>query len=266
MRVIAAIDNSAAARPVLGAAGALARLFEASVEALHVREDGDEVARAEAEAAGVPLRTEPDPPVDTIVEAGRAGDVAAMVLGVRGTPGGKRPAGHTALEVITSLGKPVAVVPPVASVASAPFRVVVPLDATAGTAAAVRIAIEAACRADLEVVVAHVFDEAHLPMFDEQPQHETEAWVREFLTRYCPGAKDRARVEIRVGAPEREILSVIEDAGGDLVAVGWSQDLSPGRASVVRELLRWSEVPVLLLPVPAEVSGGPIGGLAGTGP
>jgi nucleotide-binding universal stress UspA family protein len=260
MKVIAAIDNSAAAGPVLKVAAAVARLFHADVEALHIREDGDEVARAEADAAGVPLRIAHDPTVDAIVEAGRADEVAALVVGARGTPGGRRPAGRTALDVITTVLKPVVVVPP-AGLMPLPFsRVLVPLDATLAAGAAVESALRAATRADLEIVVAHVFEESALPMFEEQPQHETEAWVREFLARYCPGIRGRARMEVRVGTPEQEILGVIVEEACDLVAVGWSQDLSPGHASVVRELLRWSQVPVLLLPVPAKV---PAGGIEG---
>ena len=40
-------------------------------------------------------------------------------------------------------------------------------------------------------------------------------------------------------------------AGADLIALGWSQDLTPDRAAVVREVLTRSEVPVLLLPCAA---------------
>ena len=39
--VLAAIDNTAAARPVLAAAVAFADLLDAEVEAVHAREDGD---------------------------------------------------------------------------------------------------------------------------------------------------------------------------------------------------------------------------------
>ena len=47
-RVIAALDNSLAAGTVLATAANLARLFGADVEALHVGENGDRIARDEA--------------------------------------------------------------------------------------------------------------------------------------------------------------------------------------------------------------------------
>jgi nucleotide-binding universal stress UspA family protein len=57
-RVIAAIDDSAASHPVLDAALALAGMFDARLEAIHVREgDGAHVARAIAAAGGVAFRS-----------------------------------------------------------------------------------------------------------------------------------------------------------------------------------------------------------------
>lgn len=52
-RVIAALDNSPAARAVLATAGNLAELFDADVEALHVGDDRDGIAFDAASAAGV---------------------------------------------------------------------------------------------------------------------------------------------------------------------------------------------------------------------
>jgi hypothetical protein len=43
-----------------------------------------------------------------------------------------------------------------------------------------------------------------------------------------------------------------------MIALGWSQDLAPDRAAVVREVLTRTDVPVLLLPCTA--AGRPITG------
>lgn len=111
-KVISALDNSPAARAVLATAGNLARLFAAEVEALHVGEDGDASARQAAEQAGLELRRVDGPIVNALVDAAAAEDVAALVVGTRRFPVGGRPVGTTALDVITSLLKPVVVVPP----------------------------------------------------------------------------------------------------------------------------------------------------------
>ena len=252
--LLAALDNSTAARPVLEAAMVLADLFGATVQALHVAEDGDGKARALAAAAGVPIRTVKDPTVRSLVEAAQAKEVAALVLGVRGTPMGPRPAGGTALAVIKSLGKPLVVVPPDLPVPYRPTSILVPLDATTATATALRRTIELSCAGNLVVVLLHVHTEECLPMFSDQPQHETEAWIEEFVARYSPRGLDLVSVELRVGEPSEQVLAVTGEVGAGLIALAWAQDLSPGRAAVVREVLRRSRVPVLLVPARREIA------------
>lgn len=255
-RLLAAIDNSAAAGPVLRAAIALASVLEVEVEAIHVLEDGDRTARAVAEAAGVKLRIIRGPTVASLADAAQSDDVTAVVLGARGTPGGRRPAGRTALELVTSLGKPVLVVPPELPEGHALQPLLVPLDATLATARAVEETIELACRCDLDVVILHVYEERSLPLFNDQPQHETEAWIREFVARYCPRPIEELRVELRVGQPSEHVLDVATNIHAGVIVLGWAQDLAPGRAHVVREVLARSKVPVLLIPATPSIHRG----------
>jgi len=247
-KVLAAVDNSAAARPVLAAAAAIAELLEAEVEGIHVREDGDRTARTAAEAGGVTLRAVRGPVIGALVRAAEQEDVAAIAVGARGTSVGRRPAGHVALELIVSVRKPVLVVPPQAPAPLALRQILVPLNGTRVTTAALASTIELARGSDVDVIVLHVHDHVSVPLFGEQPQHELEAWAREFLARHAPHL-ERVRLEVRTGIPAAEVLRVARDAEADLVALGWAQDLSEGRAAVVREVLERSEVPVLLVPV-----------------
>lgn len=248
-RVIAAIDNTAAAQAVLAAGTTIAELFEATLEAVHVRDDGARTARAAAAAAGLALREVNGPVVRALVSEARRRDVAALVVGARATPAGRRPAGHIALEVITAATTPVAVVPPDPRRPSGLERLLVPLDGTSSTARALEGVIEIACRHNVDVVVMHVRDEASLPPFSDQPQHEADAWEREFMARYC--SAPTARAELRVGVPAPAVVAMAAEAEADVVALGWRQDLTPGRAAVVREVLERSRVPVLLVPMQA---------------
>jgi nucleotide-binding universal stress UspA family protein len=249
-KVLAAIDNSAAAKPVLATAAQIAGLYEADVEAVHVRQNGDRTVRAAADAAGLSLRTLTHSVVGALARAGRDEEVEAMVVGARGTHAGRRPAGHVALRLIVSLDKPVIVVPPEGRPATDLRRVLVPLDGTRETAAALDRVVRLARRHDLEVVVLHVRGDDSLPRFDDQPQHEADAWSEEFLARYCPDCD--VRFEQRVGIPGEHVLGVAEETDADLIALGWSRNLSPGRAQVVREALDRSRVPVLLVGIPAD--------------
>jgi nucleotide-binding universal stress UspA family protein len=245
--VLAAVDNSLAARPVLATARALAALLDAQPQALHIQTNGDRTASSTAEAAGVPLKTLAGPVIERLVEAGETDDVVALVVGARSTPGG-RLLGATATAVATALLKPVVVVPPEAQPETL-RRVLVPLEASLPAARAPRAILELAPDATIDVYALHVLEEDAIPLFTDQPQHEHTAWTQEFLARYCPWGVGSVRLETRVGRTEDLVPLVAHESHCDLVALGWARELAPGRASVVRATLEQSRVPVMLVPV-----------------
>ena len=243
-RVIAAIDNSAAARPVLAMAKAIASDLGGELDVLHVVEDGDETARASAEVAGETLRTLSGDPVEQLATVVAEEDVAALVLGARGGVGGPRPAGHLALTLAGRTDKPVIVVPPGAEPPGQVRRVLLAMAGTPGKARALQRTIELSSSANFEIVVVHVDEE--IPSFTDQVQHETEAYAQEFLARHVLGAP-QAQLEMRMGVPASEVLGAVESLKADLVAVGWPHTTEPGRGAVAREILDRSPVPVLLV-------------------
>ena len=246
--VLAAIDNSAASRPVLDVALALAPAFGARVEAVHVSEDGGRTARASAERLGVPLRIVRGEPVEAISACAAAADVAAVVVGARGRLIGGHRVGHLALSLADRIEKPVVVVPPDARTRQKVDRVLIAVEGTPGKARALRRTVELASSAGLELVVLHVDDEASIPSFSDQVQHETEAYAREFLARHVRGAPD-ARLELRVGVPADEIVAAADALDPALIALGWPHTDDPHRGQVAREVLDRSHHPVLLVAV-----------------
>ena len=206
----------------------------------------------------MPLRVLQGAPFDTLQSFVGHEEVAAVVLGARGAPLGKQPAGHLTVDVITSFRKPVVVVPPHASVAAAFERVLVPLEGTRASAATLSAVIERAHAHGLEVVLLHVRGERSVPRFSEQPSHEMEAWADEFLARYCSGTTTGVRLEVRAGSAGEQIVRAAEETGAGLLALGWGQVLGPDRARVVRQCLAQCSVPLLLVPVdPVPPSGRP---------
>ncbi len=243
--VLAAIDDSAAARPVLAAAAALAPLWDATVEAVQVAEDGGNTARAAADAAQVHLRTLGDGDVATrLVELSHEPAIVAIVIGARGRPKGRRPAGHVTWDLITRCEKPVVVVPPDARVQPAMRRVLLALEGTPSNSKGTEPIHALAERGALEVVAVHVFGEDELPRFSDQVQHETAAFAEEFLACYGSGC---TRLEFRVGTPAEEVLSTAAALDADLIVLAWSRNLAPGRALFVRHVLEHSQIPMLLL-------------------
>ena len=235
-RVLAAIDCSAAARPVLSAANAVADLLGADVDAVHVRGPAWATAQAAADAAGVDLRLLSGRALERIIqEAGRP-DVVAVVLGARATPGGARPAGHVAAHIATSSRKPVVVAPPECEVPVRLRRTLVPLEAVMATASAVDSIVVAAATGGAEIVVVHVMTEQGLPPFTDQPQHEVEAWTNEFRVGTAITLRSASRCGF--GVPRERVLAFAEEMQADAVILAWSQLLAAERAALVRSVLR----------------------------
>jgi len=250
VKVLAALDETSVARPVLAAAHEIAPLFAADVVAVHVVQDGVEGVRELADGAHVPLTELEGPPGARLAQALEDDDVLALVVGTARADG-RREIGSTALAVVTTAQKPVFAIPPELPAGFAVHRLLVPLEGSLPTAFAPHAALDASAAAHVEVVILHVLEEDALPAFSDQPQHEWEAFGREFLTRYCRWPLERVRLETRVGRPDQLILPVAQEMDCDLIVLAWAQELAPGRASIVRETLRRGTIPVMLVPVRA---------------
>jgi nucleotide-binding universal stress UspA family protein len=256
MKVLAALDQTAAASPVLAASEEIARLFAADVAAVHVRQDGAQQVRELAAHHGAPLAELEGAPGRRLAEALEDDEEAlALVVGARCLPQGDREIGSTALEVVTSVHKPVFAIPPELPGDFAVRRVLVPLEGSLPTSYAPYAALDVPGADEVEVVILHVLEEEELPAFSDQPQHEWEAYGREFLARYSLWPFEHVRLETRVGHADQHILPVARETHCDLIALAWMQELAPGRARIVRETLRRGNIPILLVPVTTAVAG-----------
>jgi nucleotide-binding universal stress UspA family protein len=248
-RVLAAIDDSAVAARVLRAAATMARTLGASPRALHVRE-GDWRSPAElARRAGIAIEVVDGDPIDCIVEMSRDLAVRMVAVGARREHPAPTEAGHVAAAVMARVKKPVLVVPPGARLPRAERfeRVLIPLEGSATSSAAIRPELRALGKEGVAITVLHVLPTGTAPKFWDQAGHAGQIWASEFLARWCeqPGTEFRVR--------RGEVVPVILDAASsehaDLIALGWSQKMSGDRARVVREIVGQADIPVLLTPV-----------------
>ena len=248
MEVIAAVDGSSAAATVVDVATAFARRIGADVIALHARADARSSVPAVvtdlAEGRGLALRVLEGPAATAIVDAAVDGDVAAVVLGLRGAEHGKLPGGSTAMAVVTTVRRPVIVTPPTAHVVGID-RVLVPLEGTEDSTALPRI-VGPLARGGARIVPLHVFIPSTVPSFWDQPHHAAPAWSSGFLARFGP--PEAEDLWLRCGDVTDAVLDVVGRAAIDLVALTWTQDITGAHAPVVRALLARSPVPVLLEP------------------
>jgi hypothetical protein len=264
-RVVAAVDATDTAVPVLSAATALAALLGSSVDAVHVREGPSRAARDAAASAGVRLTELSGPATARLADVVGDPDVVAIVVGAHarrtGARRGTTRTGHVAASVATSTPRPVVVVPPDCARPVRLDRILVPIEAVATTAASLRSFLEALTDAGVDLVALHVLEEHALPPFTDQPHHEVDAWTDEFVRRYCHGLD--VRLEVRTGTPAQHVLAVAGQVGAGGILLGWGQRLDAGRAALVRSVLEESRIPVILMPVgPGHASGR--GGLSTT--
>lgn len=233
-KVVAAVDSSVAGNPVLVTARALARVLGARVEALHVQGDDDHPPHEAAAAVGVPLRVVTGPVVERLAEADRAADTVAMVIGARSTPTSPHALGSTALAVLSSVTKPVVVVPPVGRIAPRIVRVLVPLEGASDSLAPLS-PIEPAESTSVEVVGLHVGA--------EEATHD-----EELLRRYLPSGIESFRLETRTGEHAELVPAVADELGCNLIALAWAPQVAESREEVFREALRRSPLPIMLVP------------------
>jgi len=250
--VLAALDTSAAARPVLETALEIGVLTASSVEVVHVRSDPSESCETPESLAHrheVPfklLEGEVEPMLLAAIEAPEA---IAAVVGARSTPGGQRPVGHTARYLLEHTNTPIVVVPPDTIVHHGLRRLLVPLEGTESSSRSVLERLWPLLVADVELVVLHVFTDRTFPAMLDRPEYDLEIWGREFLRRHFPR---NVRIELRPGPVAAQVAEVSHEHGADLVVLSWSQSSAANKARVVREVLSASVLPVLLLPVASE--------------
>lgn len=250
-RILAAIDDSPAAAPVLAAAGTMASLLDATVDAFHVQEADKNTAAAVASHAGADLRVVEGDPATEITRAAADPSVLLVVVGTRGQPAGARPAGHITCTTLQQIDKPVLVVPPDLAVRDPerPIRrALFPLEGTEQSSSAVADTLQRLASAGVELIAVHVFDTATTPAFWDQPAHAGQSWASQFTNRWCSGPD--IDLHLRRGSPAETVIEIADEQQVDLIALGWSRDMSPGRAAVVQAALAKARVPVLLIPIP----------------
>jgi nucleotide-binding universal stress UspA family protein len=250
MKVMAAVDGSTISQSVLDVAGRIAGLLRADLEAIHVGDGLPAAVEQTARELDAPLRTARGPEAEALRRAAQEPDVAALVVGARGLPHGRRPAGHVTQELMTSLPVPLVVVPPTERPAHRIHRILIALNGSPEAAEALRPVTRAALDAGLAVVVVHVLDPGGAPPFADQPHHWSEAYIREFRARNI--VNGHAEIQLRAGDPPEKLLDAAKQLDADIVALAWNQALAPGHAAVVRNAVAEGDLPVVLIPVRAS--------------
>ena len=245
--LLAAIDDSAACRPILEVAIRVAKLIGADPVAVHVQHLGSgPTARATAQSLDVPLFVRDGDTVEEVCAARDQLKAVAVAVGTRSLPGGRAPAGHVPMALARQMDMPLIVVPP-ETVNRQIERIVVALDGNVENKMVLALAEQLSLVEEPEIVAVHVFRPEKLPSFGDDPTFETEVWAREFLRHMTSDAAARVHLDLRVGDPAIQLSAAVRDLDADLIVLAWHRNLSEGHAEIVRRVLETVPVPLVLL-------------------
>lgn len=156
-------------------------------------------------------------------------------------------------------------------------RLLVPLEGTPSTSAAMLFTEAILCRPGREIVMLNVVTEGTppaetgslpAPRFIDQEQYEWSEWQNEFSMRFSQRAEGCShRVNVRVGDPARVIAEEAQASEADVVVLTWKGTFAEGHGRVVRRLLEASPCPLLIVPAgwtegPSRCAGGKATGAA----
>jgi len=250
--ILAAVDPESGSEAVRVVADVLSLQFDAPVREVYVVAGPGERGAARQAALAKVERGETAEllgrPVDILASLVESPHALATVLGTgnpAARPNPRRPGG-TAFSVARRVSRPLVLVPPGIEKWAGAKRVLVPLDGTGITALAASAGLATVSIPETVATTVHVFDERTVPPFWDNPQHEYEAWTKEFKARYCETLGEG--LEVRSGPVGDQVTSMTASGDYDLVVVVWSQQTRGGRAGVVMDLLAGSPVPLLLVP------------------
>jgi len=255
--LLAAVDDSAACRPILEVGRWAADVIGAQLVGVHVQRDGSgETARATAQLLDVPLLVRNGEVVAEIRAATEELHAAGLAVGARAFPGSATPAGHVALALAKETAIPMIVVPPEAA-NHAVDRILIGLDRDGDSEIVLALAERLSPIDPPDIVAVHVIGPDALPPFGDDPAFEAEVWARELLRQASNRAAARVHLDLRVGDPAVQVCEAVRDLHADLVVLAWHHDLGGGRARIVRRVLETVRVPLVLLSAqPAQTTVG----------
>jgi nucleotide-binding universal stress UspA family protein len=178
-----------------------------------------------------------------------------------------RALGSVAMEVATNTSCPILCLRP--EVGAEPTllahplrRLLVPVDGSRATAAALQPAIPLARAMGASLDMLYIATAGQGPprsgaaipttRYVDQPQHEWQPWAQEMRQRLlveCAGCSPSADIGVflRQGDPGREIVRFARDGSYDAIVLVRRSRLEPGRAVILRTVIRDATCPLLVV-------------------
>jgi nucleotide-binding universal stress UspA family protein len=202
--VLAVLETTVSAGPVLDTAVRIAELTGSEVEAAYVPGSAtfEKKATSLARRARVPLRRLEEPESGGLVAVVADPEVLAAVIGARSQPAGRHPVGPLARKLLERTEKPVVVVRPDINVPPVLQRVLIPLEGTELSSRPVLEHLSAFLPDGVELVVLHVFTDDTLPAMLDRPDSRSRD-PRKGVPPPSPPACAAHRIATRLGRQQR---------------------------------------------------------------
>lgn len=278
LAVLVAWDGSPASATAFPLARVIAERLGATLQILYVHPPGKvdpallkELRLAADKLDGAEFRIRAGDAATEIMKATEEEDVALIVLTTHGrVVEARRGMGHVAEEVVRRTRRPVFLVNPEVALGRPPNRlgrILLPLDGTPKTAVALRPATELAEKlgAELDLLYVASPDQAVpsergsmvAPRYVDQAQHEWPQWTQEAIRRLaqsCAGCPPsvKTRMFLAQGDIGEEITRFANQHGAEAVVLVRRSRLQPGRARVLRAVLKAAPCPILILGGPED--------------
>jgi hypothetical protein len=254
MTILVAHDGGAVCEELVAAAHAVGVAAGWPMRVLQVDEAGVATAAC-GQIEGIVVERAGGDPACAILAAAADPEVTVVALGLRSD---ERPGlGHVARELLETSKRMLLVVRPGMRPIHDLKRIIVPMEGSPSTSAAMRVADDSFCTHGREIVMVHVVTGATpaepgsmpAPRFMDQEHYEWVEWQDEFCMRFSQCSKGgRHRVCVRVGEPGPTIVAEARDVRAELAVLTWRGDLGPGQAERLKLLLEKSPCPLLLVP------------------
>ena len=254
MTLLIAVADTVADAELLASARGLAKAAGWDARAVHVRKaGGPELGSADAQ--GLEILDLQGDPCDEIARILGMADVDALALGLRSTTGPG--VGHVAQALLERPTAPLLLVRPGMRPLTSLRRLLVPLEGTPSSSAAMLYAEEVLCRPQREIVMLNVATgktpveagSLAAPRFIDQEQYEWSDWQDEFSMRFSQCARGaRHRVSVRVGEPASTIVAEACAGDAELIVLSWGGTFAAGHGLIVRRLLETAPCPLLVVP------------------
>ncbi len=246
-RVVAALDADASARTVADFAARLSAVLDGHLDGLHVgRAATAEHVRAMVGRA-VPLRVVGGGVVPALLDASGRPDVLATVVGAHSGLGRTSGTGPVATALAAESLNPVVIVPSGGpGFGRSVRRLVIGLEGVPSPSPLPGLELLRRLPSTVEVIGVHVFTDATVPHFLDRPVRDLKILARELLLREHLALGVRALW--RTGSAANGVVEAAVDEGADLIVLGWAQDVASDHSAVVRDTLRRTRLPVMLLP------------------